>query len=192
MLVCLLSNINKIKLPYLAFAWPKELQSKAIRMLADRLISPVVFIDFRLQIASCDCNISLSSVIKGSTAASFCGFTTVQCNYIHTSVIWLVSALVPMENANFWASYKMFNVTEDKSQSPRNIIEYCNTEKLRYDSYLAISVFKLLSSVVVVDVWLREGAEIFGRRWGDIRRSATIVVLRYVVCTIGMGYAVRV
>ena len=45
----------------------------------------------------------------------------------------------------------MFNVTEDKSQSPRNIIECSNTEKSKYDDYLAISVFKLLSYVVVVD-----------------------------------------
>ena len=44
--------------------------------------------------------------------------------------------------------------TEDKSQSPRNIIEYCNAEMFRYDDYVAISVFKLLSYVVVVDVWL--------------------------------------
>lgn len=36
--------------------------------------SPTVFIDFCLQIASCDGNISLSSVIKGNTAASRCGF----------------------------------------------------------------------------------------------------------------------
>ena len=47
---------------------------------------------------------------------------------------------------------------------PRNIIGYCNTEKLRYDDYLAISVFKLLSYAVVVDVWLGEGGEISGRR----------------------------
>ena len=56
----------------------------------------------------------------------------------------------------------MFNVTEDKSQPPRNVIEYCNTEKFMYDDYLAISVFKLLSSVVVVDVWLGEGEDNFG------------------------------
>ena len=54
----------------------------------------------------------------------------------------------------------MFSVTEDKSQSPRNIIEYCNAEIFRYDDYLAISVFRLLSYVVVVDVWLGEGGEI--------------------------------
>ena len=41
----------------------------------NRLIAPTVFIDFRLQIASCDCNILPSSVIRGSTAAVCCGFT---------------------------------------------------------------------------------------------------------------------
>ena len=40
--------------------------------------------------------------------------------------------------------------TENKSQSPRNIIEFCNAEMFRYDDYVAISVFKLLSYVVVV------------------------------------------
>ena len=59
----------------------------------------------------------------------------------------------------------MFNVTKDKSQPPRNIIEYCNSEKFSYDDYLEISAFKLLSFVIVVDVWLGEGGEIFGRRW---------------------------
>ena len=32
---------------------------------------------------------------------------------------------------------------------------------MRYDGYLAISVFKLLSSVVEVDVWLGEVGEVF-------------------------------
>ncbi len=59
----------------------------------------------------------------------------------------------------------MFNVTEGISQPPRNIIKYCNAEKFKYDDYLAIFAFKLLSSVVVVDVWLGESGEIFGRRW---------------------------
>lgn len=65
----------------------------------------------------------------------------------------------------------MFNVTDDKSQSPCNIIECCNTEKFRYYGYLAISVFKLISYVVV------EGGEIFGWRL-DIRRSATLAPVR--------------
>lgn len=52
---------------------------------------------------------------------------------------------------NFWAPYKMFNVTVLKSQSPRSINEYCNTEKCRYDGYLVISVFKLLSSICGID-----------------------------------------
>ena len=54
----------------------------------------------------------------------------------------------------------MFNVTEGIPQPPRNIIKYCNTKKFRYDDYLAISVFKLLSYVVVVDIWLSKSGEI--------------------------------
>ena len=59
----------------------------------------------------------------------------------------------------------MFNVTEDKSQSPNNIIECSNAEKSKYDDYLAISVFKLLSYVVVVDAWLGESGENFVWWW---------------------------
>ena len=59
----------------------------------------------------------------------------------------------------------MFNVTEDKSQSPNNIIECSNAEKSKYDDYLAISVFKLLSYVDVVDAWLGESGENFVWRW---------------------------
>ncbi len=58
----------------------------------------------------------------------------------------------------------MFNVTENKSQPHRNVIKQFNAEKLKYDGYLAISVFKLLSSVVVVDIWLREVGKISGQR----------------------------
>ena len=58
----------------------------------------------------------------------------------------------------------MFNVTEDKSQPPRNIIKHCNAEKFMYDGYLVISVFKLLSSVIVVDIWSGEVGKIFGQR----------------------------
>ena len=57
----------------------------------------------------------------------------------------------------------MFNVTEDKSQPPRNVIKYCNADKIRNDGYLAISVFKSILSMVVIDVWLGEVGEIFGR-----------------------------
>ena len=67
-------------------------------------------------------------------------------------------------DSNFWASYKIFNVTGGKYQLPRNIIKFSNAEKFSYDDYLAISVFKLLSSVVVVDLCLDEGGKIFGRR----------------------------
>ena len=57
----------------------------------------------------------------------------------------------------------MFNVTEDKYQPPRNVIKYYNADKFRYNGYLAISVVKLILSVVVIDVWLGEVGEIFGR-----------------------------
>ena len=59
----------------------------------------------------------------------------------------------------------MFNVTEGISQPPRNIIKYCNAEKFKYDDYLAIFAFKLLSSVVVVDVWLGESIGNFLHSW---------------------------
>ena len=68
-----------------------------------------------------------------------------QCNYIYTSVIyiWLVQALKPVAgDPKFWASYKTFNVTEDKSQPPPNIIECSNAEKFGCDNYLAIFVLK--------------------------------------------------
>lgn len=65
------------------------------------------------------------------------------------------ASLVPVARAG-----TSYNVTEDKSQSPRNIIECSNAEKFRYDDCLAISVFKLLSYVVMVDVWLGEDGEI--------------------------------
>ena len=46
----------------------------------------------------------------------------------------------------------MFNVIEGISQPPRNIIRYYNAEKVRYNGYLAISAFKLLLSMIVIDV----------------------------------------
>lgn len=45
----------------------------------------------------------------------------------------------------------MFNIIENKSQPSRNIIKYYNMDKFRYDDYLTISVFKLLSPIVVID-----------------------------------------
>ncbi len=59
--------------------------------------------------------------------------------------------LVAREGPNFWALYKMLNVTESKTQPPRNIIEHSNLRKFRYDDYLAIFRFKLLSYEVGVD-----------------------------------------
>ena len=37
--------------------------------------------------------------------------------------------------------------------------------KFTYDIYPVISKFKLLSSVVVVDIWFGEVGEILGQRW---------------------------
>lgn len=42
--------------------------------MADCLILPTVLIDFCFQIASYDCNISLSLVIRGGTATKYYGF----------------------------------------------------------------------------------------------------------------------
>ncbi len=63
-------------------------------------------------------------------------------------MVSVVLVLVAREGLNFWASYKMLNVTEGKTQLPRNIIEHSSLRKFRYDDYLAIFRFKLLSYVV--------------------------------------------
>ena len=62
------------------------------------------------------------------------------------------------------ASKPVFKVF-DLIQPPHNITERSNAEKFGHDNYLAISVFELLSYVVVVDIWLVESGEIFGQRW---------------------------
>lgn len=83
-------------------------------------------------------------------------------NYIHTSVIniRLVPDLVPMARGKiqiFRPHHKMFNVTEDKSQSPCNIMEYCNnSETLSYDDYLAI-VRSACSNYFHLWLWLMSG-----------------------------------
>lgn len=46
----------------------------------------------------------------------------------------------------------MFNITKDKSQPSCNVIKHYNVGKFRYDRYLTIFVFQLLSFVVVVDI----------------------------------------
>ena len=76
-------------------------------------------------------------------------------------MVSVVLVLVAREGPNFWASYKMLNVTEGKTQLPRNIIEHNNLRKFRYDDYLAIFRFKLLSYVVWVDAWLGEHCGFF-------------------------------
>lgn len=69
----------------------------------------------------------------------------------------------------------MFNLTEDRVNVNHHaiLLDIVTRRKFRYDGYLTISVIKLLLSVVVVvvDGWLGEVREIFGRRLGDIRRS---------------------
>lgn len=70
----------------------------------------------------------------------------------------------------------MFNLTEDRVNVNHHaiLLDIVTRRKFRYDGYLTISVIKLLLSVVVVvvDGWLGEVREIFGR---DIRRSVTIL-----------------
>ena len=59
----------------------------------------------------------------------------------------------------------MYNVVPGISQQPTTIIWYSNAEKFRYDSYLAISAFILLSYVVGVDAQLGEHYNFFRLRW---------------------------
>ncbi len=67
--------------------------------------------------------------------------------------IWLASYYCRClgEGPKFCAQYKMVNVTGN-TQPPRNIIEHTNLRRFGYHDYLAISRFKLLSYVIVVDV----------------------------------------
>ena len=59
-------------------------------------------------------------------------------------------------------SYKMVNVTEAVTHPPRSIIEHTALSLFRYDDYLADYRAKLLSYVVVVDVWLGKYCNFFG------------------------------
>ncbi len=59
----------------------------------------------------------------------------------------------------------MYNVVPGISQQPTTIIWYTNTEKFRYDSYLAISAFILLSYVVGVTAQLGEYYNFFWLKW---------------------------
>ncbi len=76
-------------------------------------------------------------------------------------MVSVVLVLVAREGLNFWASYKMLNITESKTQLPRNFIEHSNLMKFRYDDYLAIFGFKLSSYVIGVDAWLFEHCGLF-------------------------------
>ncbi len=71
-------------------------------------------------------------------------------------MVSVVLVLVAREGPNFWAAYKMLNITESKTQLPRNIIEHTNLRKFRYNDYLARFRFKLLSYVVGLDEWFGE------------------------------------
>lgn len=55
----------------------------------------------------------------------------------------------------------MFNIIKDKYQLVHNIIKYYNIDKFRYNSYQAISIFKFISFVIVIDIWLGKVREIF-------------------------------
>ena len=59
----------------------------------------------------------------------------------------------------------MYSVVLGISQQPTTIIWYSNAEKFRYDSYLAISTFILLSYVVGVDAQLGKHFYFFRLRW---------------------------
>ncbi len=59
----------------------------------------------------------------------------------------------------------MYNVVSDISQQPTTIIWYTNAEKFRYDSYLAISAFILLSYLVGVTLQLGEYYNFFWLKW---------------------------
>lgn len=57
---------------------------------------------------------------------------------------------------------KIFNITKNKSQPAPNIIKSCNADKVRYNGYLAIFMFKLISSIFIVDICLGKFGQIFG------------------------------
>lgn len=54
----------------------------------------------------------------------------------------------------------MFNVTKDKSKLPYNIIEWNIVKKFKYNDYLAIIMLKILSYIVMVDMWLGKNTRI--------------------------------
>ncbi len=95
-------------------------------------------------------------------------------------MVSVVLVLVAREDSNFWALSSILNVTEDKTQIPRNIIENNNMRKFRYDDYLAIFRFKLLSYVIEVDAYFSEHCGFFCLRWvgleGPSPHNQTLIV----------------
>lgn len=61
-------------------------------------------------------------------------------------------SIIRKVDSNFYVLYKIFNITENKSQLLQNIIEYSNIKKSKCDNYLAIFIFELLLYMVVVDM----------------------------------------
>lgn len=58
-------------------------------------------------------------------------------------MVSIVLVLVARGGLNFWASYKILNLTEGKTQQLHNIIENGNQKKFTYDDYQAIYKFEL-------------------------------------------------
>lgn len=79
--------------------------------------------------------------------------------------------LVTREGWNFWALYKMLDVTKDKAQLSCNINDYNDLRKFSNDDYLAIFKFKLLSYMVEVDLWLCKYCWFFRLKWVDLEGS---------------------
>ncbi len=53
---------------------------------------------------------------------------------------------------------------EDKSKLLYNIMKYYNIKKFIYDGYLVISIFELLLSIIIINIWLSEVGKIFSQR----------------------------
>ena len=66
------------------------------------------------------------------------------------------------------APYKMCNITDGITQQPYHIFGHSKQQKFRYDDYLAIYSFILLSYVVGVDARLGEHCDFFLFRWENL------------------------
>ena len=62
----------------------------------------------------------------------------------------------------------MYDIALGITQPPPTIIWYTNGKKFRYDDYLAIYAFNLLSYVVMGSTELGEHCNIFWLRWDDL------------------------